>query len=74
MLLAKRSRFFRHLSSPSHVRFSAIGSPELRVCYVDLGQCRQVIRGRTSTRCRRNRRNIAGRVIREDTKALAMSL
>jgi hypothetical protein len=51
MLLAERSRFFKHLSSLSHVRFSAIGSPELRICYVDLGQSTQVIWGRTSTRC-----------------------
>jgi hypothetical protein len=51
MLLAERSRLFKHFPSLSHVRFSAIGSPELRVCYVDLGQCTQVIWGRTSTRC-----------------------
>ena len=51
MLLAERSRFFKHLPSLSHVRFSAIGSLELRVCYVDLGQGTQVIWGRTSTRC-----------------------
>jgi hypothetical protein len=51
MLLAERSSLFKHLSSVSRVRFSAIGSLELRVCYVDLGQCTQVIWGRTSTRC-----------------------
>jgi hypothetical protein len=51
MLLSERSRLFKHLSSLFHVRFFAIGSPELRVCYVDLGQCTQVIWGRTSTGC-----------------------